>query len=84
MFKEPICFLFNYFRGACSEVRAGVAKSDGTKVAIKLITGQTCEIVPRSNWSQIAVNLRKCASPKIVKLLDNFEDDEGVYLVEER
>ena len=80
-------FYLNYpspQRGACSEVRAGTLKSDGTLVAVKIITGQLCEIVPRSNWSTIATNLRKCASDRVVKLLDNFEDDEGVYLVLER
>jgi len=70
--------------GACSEVRLGKRKSDGVEVAIKIMTGQTCEIVPHGTWSQIPKTINQCASNKTIKLLEHFSDDEGVYFVLER
>jgi len=68
--------------GACSMVRLGHLGK--TEVAVKITTNQLCEIVPRSCWSQLPKHLALCASKHVVKLLDSYEDDEGIYLVLER
>jgi hypothetical protein len=56
----------------------------GVDVAVKIINGTICEIVPADLWSQIAKQLRTCQSEFIMPLLDDYADENGVYLVLER
>lgn len=37
-----------------------------------------------SQWHDIPKNLKQCQSPNVVRLFEDFSDDEGVYLVLER
>jgi len=65
-------------------VKLGRDKSNGTSVAIKIITSKTCGIVSSDLWKNIAVYLTTCQCEYVVSLLNVFHDDVGTYLVLER
>eukprot|EP01126_Amoeba_proteus_P061663 TRINITY_DN8303_c0_g1_i3.p2 TRINITY_DN8303_c0_g1~~TRINITY_DN8303_c0_g1_i3.p2 ORF type:complete len:280 (+),score=57.39 TRINITY_DN8303_c0_g1_i3:1716-2555(+) len=70
--------------GATSQVLLAKDRDKGIDVALKVINETTCHFVPKSHWSLIEANLKKCQSSHVVKLIETFSDDSSLYLVFER
>ena len=69
-------------QGKFGIVNLGINKKTGQQVAIKTINKDTLKDIKDIELVKIEIDiLKKCHHPNIVRLLDNFEDNEYTYMI---